>query len=112
MDPAGRPDFSHGVQMDSKPFPSSKSEIFLQGKTAVLEKVFLHGRLAGNYQVRGGKSEVCRNRYKSKDNVVNSCLTIGDDPGNPMGNLGINLGKNLVINLVKNVVKNLVKNLV
>ena len=43
-DPAGRPDFSHGVQMDSKPLPSSKSGIFLQGKTAFWEKVFLHGR--------------------------------------------------------------------
>ena len=43
-DPAGRPDFSHGVQMDSKPLPSSKSGIFLQGKLAFSAKDFLHGR--------------------------------------------------------------------
>ena len=43
-DPAGRPEFSHGVQMDSRRFPSSNSEIFLQGKTTVEVTGFLRGR--------------------------------------------------------------------
>ena len=42
-DPAGRPEFSHGVQMDSRRFPSSNSEIFLQGKTTVEVTGFLRG---------------------------------------------------------------------
>ena len=43
-DPAGRPEFSHGVQMDSRRFPSSNSEIFLQGKTTVEVTGSLRGR--------------------------------------------------------------------
>ena len=43
-DPAGRPEFSHGVQMDSKRIPPSKSGIFLQRKTAVERTSSLRGR--------------------------------------------------------------------
>ena len=46
--PAGRPDFPHGAQMDFKRSPWPKSEIFLQGKTAILKKVFLRGRPCKN----------------------------------------------------------------